>query len=69
MHVEDNLYEKMRCLKGKDDAESIAQMAKVTEAIAEAAENNLKKVVDEFSKMKTGCTPGMEAEKETVPQG
>ena len=43
----------MRCLKGNDDTESIAQMAKVTKAIAEAAKNNFKKVADELSKMKT----------------
>ena len=52
-HIEDNLYEKMRCLKGKDDPESIAEMAKVVETIAEAANNNVKLIKHELSKMKT----------------
>ena len=49
---DDNLYEQMRVLKDKTDKESIAQLAKVVDAIAELAENNFKRVKDELSKIK-----------------
>ena len=49
---DDNLYEQMRNLKDKNDEESIAKLAKVVEAIADAAENNFNKIKDELSKIK-----------------
>ena len=49
---DDNLYEQMRVLKDKTDKDSIAQLAKVVDAIAELAENNFKRVKDELSKIK-----------------
>ena len=42
----------MRILRNKKDEESIAKLAKVVEAIADATENNFNKIKDELSKIK-----------------
>ena len=49
---DESLYTRMRELKGKCDPASKQEMIKVTEAIAEAAENKYKKLAEELSKMK-----------------
>ena len=51
-HNKDELYSKMRSLKNKEDAESVAELAKCVETIAAAAENNYRKVKDELAKIK-----------------
>ena len=62
----------MRSLKNKKDDESVKELSKVVEAIAESAENNFKKVKDELSKLKTDegklNQRQLETKEETVPK-
>ena len=50
--TEDELYNKMKTLKTKDDSESKKQLDEVVEALAEIAENNYKHIKTEMSKVK-----------------
>ena len=52
MHKEDNLYDKMRKLKGMTDTESKAELSKVVEAIAVANNSNFNKLKEELDKLK-----------------
>ena len=50
--TEDDLYNKMRALKNKDDAKSMKEMDKVIEALAEVAEKNYETITSELEKVK-----------------